>query len=219
MTAIYEGLVIFFPFIAYIFCWGIIMKSKIFFAIPFIFLTLFSACEKTSPNEQSSHRDFTAYSMEEFCVEYYLFDSTQPIDVYFPVVTNKKITSTELGGIAAKFSGKEGSSVKEQLTLTLEPQEQRRMNLEYKGYYISYLTYRVKTENHQNLLLYEHVDLCDTDIWIYAQEEYKTVSFSDTYLKIRIVDSVEEVKIPDWENIINGMQIQIERRISGEKKR
>lgn len=134
------------------------------------------------------------------------------------MVTNKKITSTELGGIAAKFSEKEGSSVKEQLTLTLEPQEQRRMNLEYKGYYISYLTYRVKTENNQNLFLYEHVDLCDTDIWIYSQEEYKTVSFSDTYLKIHIVDSIEEAEIPDWENIIKGQQTQIERRISGEKE-
>ena len=92
------------------------------------------------------------------------------------------------------------------------------MNLEYKGYYISYLTYRVKTENHQNLLLYEHVDLCDTDIWIYSQEEYKTVSFSDTYLKIHIVDSIEEAEIPDWENIIKGQQTQIERRISGEKE-
>ena len=193
------------------------MKSKIFFIIAFISLTLFSACEKTSPNEQSSHRDFTAYSVEEFCVEYYLFDSTQSIDVYFPVVTNKKITSTELGGIAAKFSEKEGSSVKEQLTLTLEPQEQRRMNLEYKGYYISYLTYRVKTENNQNLLLYDGIDLCDTDIWIYVQEEYKTVSFTDTYLRIRIVDSLEEAEIPDWENIINGMQTQIELRINGEK--
>lgn len=194
------------------------MKSKLFFTIPFISLAFFSACEKTSPNEQSSHQNFTAYSVGKFCVEYSLFDSTQPIDVYFPVVTNKKITSTELGGIAAKFSEKEGTSVKEQLTLTLEPQEQRRMNLEYKGFYISYLTYWVKIESGQNLLFYDSIDLCDTDIWIYSQEEYKTVSFSDTYLKIHIVDSIEEAEIPDWENIIKGLQNQIERRISGEKE-
>lgn len=42
------------------------MKSKIFFIIAFISLTLFSACEKMSPNEQSSHRDFAAYSMGSF---------------------------------------------------------------------------------------------------------------------------------------------------------
>ena len=82
------------------------MKSKLFFTIPFISLAFFSACEKTSPNEQSSHQNFTAYSVGKFCVEYSLFDSTQPIDVYFPVVTNKKITSTELGGIAANAGKK-----------------------------------------------------------------------------------------------------------------
>ena len=156
--------------------------------------------------------------MEEVFVEYGLFDSTQPLVVYFPVVTNKKITSTELSGIAAKFSEKEGTSVKEQLTLTLESQEQRRMNLEYKGFYISYLTYRVKMESSQNLLFYDSIDLCDTDIWIHSQEEYETVSFSDTYLKIRIVDSLEDAEVPDWKNIIKGLQTQIERRISGEKE-
>ena len=186
--------------------------------IPFIPLTFFSACEKTSPNAQSSHRNFTAYSVEEVFVEYGLFDSTQPLVVYFPVVTNKKITSTELSGIAAKFSEKEGTSVKEHLTLTLESQEQRRMNLEYKGFYISYLTYRVKMESSQNLLFYDSIDLCDTDIWIHSQEEYETVSFSDTYLKIRIVDSLEDAEVPDWKNIIKGLQTQIERRISGEKE-
>lgn len=61
----------------------------------------------------------------------------------FSVVTNKEITSSELGGVGAKFNLKEAYASDKLIKVKLTKTEQDKINIKYNNYYISFLKYKL----------------------------------------------------------------------------
>ena len=160
---------------------------------------------------------FSVYDINgiNFYNEYSVSNLEQEITIYFPVVSNKMITSTQLGGIATLLNLKntnddnEHQSVKVKLTA----QKQDKLNTQYQDFFISFLKYKLEIENTVNLSLYSSIDLCDTTIWVYCQEEYQTLNFNDTYMKINLIDSNDSLSTPQWDQVLSNMQNEIKEKL------
>lgn len=138
-------------------------------------------------------------------VEYKICDTSELVTVYFPVVTSKEITGTELGGVAAKLPLAKGD-----MKVVLRPMLQDKINFSYQDKYISFLKYRVNIENNELLTVNDAVTLCDTMLWIYHNSEFQQIQVDGDYLQVMIVENNEDIVSPNWENIIAKMNTDIE---------
>ena len=181
----------------------------------FIPLFLLSAGCSDGTSAGASEHEFAVYNIPETATvcEYGVYDSEQTVIAYYPIVTNKKITASEAGGIAAVLHPEKTLENDTYVSLKLKPREQNQLNHEYKSYFISFVEYRIDVRNAENLSFYNHIDVCDTKIWIYHNEEYQTVEFNDVYLKINVVQNPTDVFSPDWETILENTKRDIQRKL------
>lgn len=182
------------------------MKYKKFISVFMVcFVVLLSGCGNDSVETDKSK--FTNYDIETAMpkVEYKVYSTTEDVTMYFPVVTSKEITGTDLGGVAAKLPSSKGNM---KLTLRLLPQNE--INYPYQNKYISFLKYKVDIENKNLLQVNDFVTLCDTTLWIYHDSEFQKVQIDEDYLQITIVDNEEEKVLPDWNRIITNLRASIE---------
>ena len=182
---------------------------KHFSALIISFIALLSGCDNLSSVGEEKI-PFMKYDTKEFLavMEYKIVNAQQLITVYFPVVTNKTITSTELGGVGAKLRISDGAT-----KVKLKPDRQERLNEEYEDYYISFLKYQVKIENTEILKTSDCIELFDTRLWIYHETEFETIGFDDIYLRINIVADESKLSIPDWNMRINEIRDDIKRNL------
>ncbi len=180
------------------------MRSKKFiFSFLFILFLFLGGCGNV---EAENNVKFKKYELniELLKVDVSIYDLAKPLIFYFPVVTNKEITSTECGWVGAKlFTNKEIGKV------TLCEQEQDELNYLYNGRYISFLKYNVEIVRKTNLQVGDSIELCDTKLWIYHDLEFESVLFNDDYLKINIVKSVSDERLPNWKGILSEIKTQI----------
>ncbi len=163
---------------------------------------LLSGCSGSTPESVDDNSKFNVYKSEKYLeyTEYQVSDLDQLIILYFPVITNKIITSTEFGGAGANLSKNSGG-----LKVRLKADVQDRLNEEYNGYYISFLKYQVIIENTANVQVNDYIELCDTKLWIHNEEEFETVEFVNKYLRINLVAN-ENITLPDWGKIVDKMK-------------
>lgn len=183
------------------------MNYKKYFAVTILGLSvLLSGCVNTTMNSEEKSIQFMRLETEKYLIgtEYKISNLEQSITIYFPVITNKEITNTELGGVAARLQLFDGT-----IKVTLKPEIQERLNEEYNGYYISFLKYKVQIDDSITMHANDIIDLCDTKLWIYHNLEYETVDFENVYLRITIVADERNVKVPDWDTVINCMKDNI----------
>lgn len=181
------------------------MKRKvclILFAVCFITLC---GCDKETI--KMSENEFVNYNISFSTVktEYKIYDFTEQITVYFPVVTNKEITKTELGGVAAKLP-----PTKADIKVTLRAMSQDNLNVPYQDKYISFLKYRFNIENADLLQVNDIINLCDTTLWIYHNSEFQKIQIDEDYLQIELIENEKEPILPDWNKIIANMKTDIE---------
>ena len=143
--------------------------------------------------------------------EYKICKATELVTMYFPVVTNKKITSTKLGGVAAKLPSAKGN-----IKVTLNSMLQDKVNYSCQDKYISFLKYEVDIKNEELLQANDIITLCDTMLWIYHYSEFQQIQIDEEYLQITIVDNEDEQFLPDWNRIIASLCKNIEHRIKSE---
>jgi len=187
------------------------MSCKNYFAVLILcFSMLLSDCANAEINGEDKSVQFVSLETEKYLVdtEYEISNSEQPIMIYFPAITNKMITNTELGGVAARLHLSDGS-----VKVTLKPEKQEILNEEYNGYYISFLKYQVQIDNAVTMQNNDSVDLCDTKLWIYHNLEYETIDFENIYLHITFVADGRNVKEPDWDMVINNMKDNMKRNL------
>ncbi len=169
-------------------------------------VALLSGCA-SQPNENGESERFEKLDVKKYCdvEEYNLYEIGYPIIVYFPTVTNKEITGTELGGVAAYFPSGESRKV------TLKSETQDRLNEKCDDYYISFLKYSVIIEDANSLQTNDRLELCDTKIWIYHDTEFETISVDEIYLKINFIESKENESFPDWTMVNNSISAKMKR--------
>lgn len=179
---------------------------KYFFVFILECSTLLGGCANTAINSEDQSVQFMRLETEKYLIgtEYKISNLDQPITIYFPVITNKVITNTELGGVAARLQLSDGA-----VKVTLKPEIQETLNEEYNGYYISFLKYHVQIDNAITMQNNDTIDLCGTKLWIYHNLEYETADFEDIYLRITVVADERNVKVPDWFTVINNMKDNI----------
>ena len=105
-----------------------ILKKRItiFFAVSLILL---SGCGSAPSEQEKITEKFLIYGGQEYLVdvEYKVCNLTQPIIVFFPVITNKTITDTQFGGVGAKLKLSSGTA-----TVKLANDTQEFLNDYYK---------------------------------------------------------------------------------------
>lgn len=181
------------------------MKYKKFiFVFVACVILLISGCGQKSEIDKS---EFVKYDIESNMpkIEYKICKATELVTMYFPVVTSKNITSTELGGVSAKLP-----SAKENVKVTLHSMPQDKINYSYKHKYISFLKYEVDIKNKELLQVNDSVTLCDTMLWIYHDSEFQQIRIDEEYLRITIVENENEIFLPDWNHIIASLCENIE---------
>ena len=187
------------------------MCNKKYYVIFLIgFAMLLSGCGSLSSESKDTSDSFTVLESEKYMVdlEYQVSNLDQAITIYFPIITNKAITNTELGGVGANLPiNSKGLKVK------LKPDIQDKLNEEYNDYYISFLKYKVEIENPKIAQVNDCIELCDTKLWIYHDTEFETVEFINSYFRINIVTD-DNIAIPDWEVAIDAMQDSIKRNLT-----
>ena len=176
-----------------------ILKKRItiFFAVSLILL---SGCGSAPSEQEKITEKFLVYGGQEYLVdvEYKVCNLTQPIIVFFPVITNKTITDTQFSGTA---------------TVKLANDTQEFLNDYYNGYYVSFLKYCVSIDNSNCLQAKDSIELCDTTIWVYHDSEFQTIKIADTYFRIFIVENDSEIYLPDWNALTDNMKADIQSRI------
>ena len=169
------------------------------------FIVLLSGCGNDSVETDKSK--FTDYDIETAMpkVEYKVCSATEDVTIYFPVVTSKAITGTELGGVCVKLPSSKGN-----IKVTLQSLLQNEINYPYQNKYVSFLKYKVDIKNNELLQVNDFVTLCDTTLWIYHNSEFQKIQIDGDYLQITIVDNEEEKVLPDWNRIIANLRANIE---------
>ena len=159
---------------------------------------------------RKNYRKFLIYGGQEYLVdvEYRVCNLTQPIIVFFPVITNKTITDTQFGGVGAKLKLSSGTA-----TVKLANDTQEFLNDYYNGYYVSFLKYSVSIDNILCLQAKDSIELCDTTIWVYQDSEFQTIKIDTTYLHILIVTNDSEICLPDWNVLTDNMKADIQSKI------
>lgn len=180
-------------------------------------LFVFTGCSSNDMEEQGNDDNaFSVYDINgiNFYNEYSVSNLEQEVIIYFPVVSNKMITSTQLGGIATLLNLKNPNDNEQQsVKVKLIAQKQDKLNTEYHNFYISFLKYKLEIDNTVDLSLYSSIDLCDTTIWVYFEEEYQTLKFNDTYMRINIIDSNDSLSTPQWDQVLSNMQNEIKEKL------
>lgn len=182
------------------------MKHKISsFLIMICFISVLCGCATVSSETDSV--EFNKYDVSSVMpkIEYKIFAETEHITMYFPIVTNKEITKTELGGVAAKLP-----PTKADIKVTLRSMQQDNLNFPYQDKYISFLKYKLIIENKDLLQANDIINLFDTTLWIYHNLELQEIQFDENYLQITIVDKEREIVVPEWKNNISTMRTDIE---------
>ena len=182
------------------------MNHKRYFILFAVCLMItLSGCGKESGEVYES--EFIKYdlSLSTVKTEYKIRDFTEQIIMYFPVVTNKMITATELGGVAAKLP-----PTKADIKVTLRAMQQDNLNFPYRDKYISFLKYRIDIENEDLLQANDITNLCDTTLWIYHNSEFQKIRYDEDYLQIIIVDKEADIAVPEWKNKISKMRTDSE---------
>lgn len=186
-----------------------ILKKRItiFFAVSLILL---SGCGSAPSEQEKITEKFLIYGGQEYLVdvEYKVCNLTQPIIVFFPVITNKTITDTQFGGVGTKLKLSSGTA-----TVKLANDTQEFLNDYYNGYYVSFLKYCVSIDNSNCLQAKDSIELCDTTIWVYHDSEFQTIKIADTYFRIFIVENDSEICLPDWNALTDNMKADIQSRI------
>lgn len=188
------------------------MKYKKFiFVFVLCIILLLSGCGQESVEIANSK--FIKYDIEFIMpkIEYKVCKAKNLVTMYFPVVTNKEITGTELGGVAAKLPSTKGA-----IKVTLQSMLQDKINYSYQNKYVSFLKYQVDIENAELLQVNDIVTLCDTMFWIYHNSESQKIQVDEDYLRITIVYNEDEIVLPDWEHIIANMSANIEHQLKNE---
>lgn len=164
------------------------------------FISLLSGCGNDSAEIDNS--DFIKYNIDSVMpkIEYKVCNAQEFVTMYFPVVTNKEITGTELGGVAVKLPSMKGS-----VKVTLHSLLQDKINYPYQNKYVSFLKYQVNMEDEGLLQANDTVTLCDTSLWIYHNSDFQKIQVDKDYLRITFVDNEEEMVLPDWDKIIANM--------------
>ncbi len=178
---------------------------KFLFVLALCIISLLSGCGQGSG--EVSDIAFMTYDIESIMpkIEYKVCDRTERFIVYFPVVTSKEITGTELGGVAAKLP-----SARDNIKVTLHSMSQDAINYPYRNKYVSFLKYRVDIEDKEFLQANDVVTLCDTTLWIYHHSEFQKIRMDSEYLQITIVDDEKDRVLPDWNRIIANMRANME---------
>jgi len=184
-------------------------KFLVYFVLCFVLIL--SGCGRNSV--AIDNRDFVKYNIESNMPKtaYKICKATELVTMYFPVVTNKKITSTKLGGVAAKLPSAKGN-----IKVTLNSMLQDKVNYSCQDKYISFLKYEVDIKNEELLQANDIITLCDTMLWIYHYSEFQQIQIDEEYLQITIVDNEDEKFLPDWNRIIAILCENIEHRIKSE---
>lgn len=179
--------------------------NKFIFVFALCFVPLLSGCGQASVEITNS--EFIKYDIELDMpkIEYKICNATELVTIYFPVVTNKEITGTELGGVAAKLPLSKGN-----IKVTLHSLQQNEISYPYQSKYISFLKFQVDMENKELLQVNDIVTLCDTTLWIYHNSEFQKIQIDEDYLQITVVDNEDEKVLPDWEHLIANMSANIE---------
>ncbi len=189
------------------------MKYKKFISVFVVcFIALLSGCGNDSVETDNSK--FLIYDTDTAMpkVEYKLCSATEDVTMYFPVVTSKAITGTELGGVAVKLPSAKGDI---KVTLQLLPQNE--INYPYQNKYISFLKYQVDIHNKELLQVNDIVTLCDTTLWIYHDLESQKIQIDEDYLQITIIDNEEKKDLPDWNHIIINLREDIEFELANQE--
>lgn len=181
------------------------MKHKKLIITFLMCFVLLSGCGQESV--QTDSNEFIKYDTETDMpqIEYRICSTTEYMTMYFPVVTSKAVTGTELGGVAAKLAPSKGN-----LKVTLHSLPQNEINYPYQNKYISFLKYQVDIENKELLKANDIITLCDTTLWIYHNSEFQKIQIDEDYLQITIVDNEDEKFLPEWNRIIANMRSNIE---------
>lgn len=184
------------------------MKYKKFiFVFVLCFILVLSGCGQESVEIDNS--EFIKYDIELIMpkIEYKVCNATEIVTMYFPVVTSKEITGTELGGVAAKLPSTKGN-----IKVTLNSVLQDKINYSYQNKYVSFLKYQVYMENAELLKANDVITLCDTMLWIYHNSEFQKIQVDEDYLRITIVDNEDEIVLPDWDNIIANIELRLKNK-------
>ncbi len=170
------------------------------------FTLLFVLCGCNGENNISEKQQtLEVYNLDiDFFNEYNVCD-LENIYIYFPVVTNKEITSSEPSGVGAKFNLKTTHNNADLIKIKLTKVQQDRINIKYNDYYISFLKYKLEFSANLNKNDYSSINLNDTKMWILCNEEIQPVNFNEDYLKINLIQNSNKQIIPNWEQIINDM--------------
>lgn len=182
------------------------LKSVVFCMITLMFVLF--GCNQ----EDDSYKNVQALKVYNLDIDFFNeFDvcNFENICVYFPVVTNKEITSSDLAGVGAKFNLKEAYGSDKLIKVKLTKTEQDKINIKYKNYYISFLKYKLEFSHNLNKNDYTSIDLNDTKIWILCDKEIQPVNFNETYLKINIIQNSNLQNITNWEQIISNIMQKI----------
>lgn len=175
-------------------------------------MIVLSGCAKN--DEHIENEKLKVYSLDElFFYNEYSVSDLENLLVYFPVITNKKITSTELGGVSANFIINHFSTNEGSLTVKLIADNQNHTNIKYEDYYITFLKYKIKFTGDADISKYSNIILSDTQLWIFSGDEIQPINFADGYLKINIIDKTEKQSLIDWEEKINEMSAIIQSKL------
>lgn len=188
------------------------MKLKTLAILALVLLIGLCGCGSKESNSDKE-QELNLYNVEiNFYNEYSVCDLDN-IFIYFPVVTNKKITSTELGGVGAKVNLKHANISSGLLKITLLAENQDHINIKYSNYYISFLKYKLKYASDTEINYFNSIELDDTKLWISCNEEFQSVDFNAVYLKIYTVQDCEEQESPNWNQLIDRMTVEIQQQI------
>ncbi len=179
----------------------------------FVFMLLsFTLCGCISKMD-NKEQELQIYNLEiDFYNEYAVSDFND-IYIYFPVVTNKEITSTELGGVGSKLNLKNLNGNNDTFKAKLIAQSQDYINMKYNNYFISFLKYKLEITNIQ-INYYSSIYLDDTKLWVLSGEEIQEINLIDKYLKIYITPNSNEEQTPNWNDEINKMLYEIKLQLN-----
>ncbi|MFA6867608.1 MAG: hypothetical protein WCR54_08875 [Clostridia bacterium] len=136
-------------------------------------------------------------------------DSNDNLLVYLPVVTNKKITSVDIGNYIINTYKKDPLDTKSKLSIELKIDEnQDELNSEYKDYYISFVKLKIEFENVDDFDNFRRIEFEETELFVNNEVEQIKIDYNYQYLEIDIVN-LDPLMI-DWNmrNILKKSKIQ-----------
>lgn len=175
-----------------------------------IFTLLFMLCGCSSEKDVNENQQaLEIYDLDINFYNQYDVCDLENIYIYFPVVTNKEITSTEPSGVGARFNLKDKHSISDIIKVKLIIAKQDKINIKYNDYFISFLKYKLEFSTNMDKNNYESINLNDTKLWILCNDEIQSANYNNDYLKINIMHNENEQNVPNWEQCIDKMMQDI----------